>query len=453
VRNCARSLGDWWTCAARAASGILGELIVKRVWLGFFALVVFGISGCSEPEFCEGEWDLAAWCDIRNDSCQQTVFEATDCVRGTSGVRPTIRVITQDEYWAELYGDDDPADAAEPEYNPWDEALRLFGMLTPQRTMDEEFTKEYGETVPAYYSSWYRDITIIDSGTDDDDVSYGMRMLSHEYVHSLQDQDVGLAELRGRYGYANDTSLSLSNLTEGEANIVSVLANGLLSGEPPTQAEIEDRFEWSLQYYQDIIAQHESPYVAVRRHLHYGTGSRYYAQLYDQRGIEGVRALPSSFPVSTVHWMAGYTADSQQHESHSWEQPLRCRALVAPDGYESRAWDTFGASLLFGFLVANERRDYGPDIWGAWNRALEWRGDNVRVFAPPDADETAAIWQIRLSSESLATELQESAVQMGRHWTVVRNGPEVRIFAASDRGILNKWVADSRCEPDRALGN
>lgn len=389
-------------------------------------------------------------CDILEPDCQKAVFEATRCVRGGTGALPPVRVISEAQYDEDLRDDGETNDAGMQDagmedvaLDHWGESLRMLGLLEPEKDRSEAFIDEASSRVAAYYSSYYREITIVDRMGDFDDAD-AMNTLSHEYIHALQDTDYGLGERRNLYSNNDDNIIALTNLTEGEASMRAELAYGVLMSIPPDGLHLEDHFTRRLSRYQGYLAAHPSPYIAARAAMHYATGPRYFAQVFSEHGSAGIDALMTSFPLTSVEWMAGYDA---RHEYAS-EQPLHCRGHEAPDGYSIRFRDVLGAVVLFAFL-SSERMGGFYDIAGAWNLALQWRAEQLYIFVHEETDLSALTWHVRFATVADATAFSRAATQMEPGWVLVQDGPEIRLFAATDQEILTAWIDNAPCEPQR----
>ena len=144
----------------------------------------------------------------------------------------------------------------------------------------------------------------------------------------------------------------------------------------------------------------------------------------------------------SVRWMAGYRADLA-HEGR-WAEPLSCRSFAAPERSVLQHEDAFGAIGLFGFL-GSEREGMRYDVVQAWDLALEWRGDSLRIYYDEEAGQTALVWQVRLSHRDFAAELADIARARDASWHVRRHGREVRIFAATEPGLARGWGKQDLC--------
>jgi hypothetical protein len=273
-------------------------------------------------------------------ACQERIFDAVRCVRGTDGQLPEIRVLTEDELREESAleaaneadAGSDGADAdTGPEQQPepdeqdtgapseledagaedsepgdadprldraqrWKLALSLFGLVTPESSQDA-----FDDIAGSYRSDL--GVTLVDRGQPQDSAG-SQTTLAHEFVHALQDQQIGLRELRRSAGQASDAWFAGSCLIEGEASLYEELAWVLLQ-ELSVDREYWDKyFRRRLKYARDAVVSADSPYERVWR-LSYAVGASYLADAWFEGGNWAVQSMYERPPISTAHWMHG----------------------------------------------------------------------------------------------------------------------------------------------------
>lgn len=442
-------------------------------------------------------------CDVRGAACQKRIFGAVECVRGTQGTMPEIRLLTETELRIEEYGLDaggsapvhksgelgdaaipepdagaafdaatEPLDAGTPtdagsidagerdaEAPPpvpdagrdpsvdagkdvkehWDIALELLGLRIAMPALDQI------DDIGGLYDALTQRITLVDRGDPQDSPSAQMT-LAHEFVHALQDQQYGLLEMRrGRVG-TTDAQLASGCLTEGEARLYEQLSWGLLQGLPVDRAYWKVLFARYAKYSRDAVAAGESPLDRVWL-LRYGLGASYLADAWLAGGNAAVARVLESPPITSAHWMHGYA--EAQTRSEPLSQSLDCNDASAPAEFERISSDTLGAFTLFAFLAHNLAVDGIHPTEVSWRRALAWRQDRVELFVGPGG-ETAVSWRLRFADASTAVEVANDLKRYGPlKLRVTPRAKEVHILARERADLRLEWpVTDAEhCSP------
>ena len=403
-------------------------------------------------------------CDVRKTKCLQQILDAVICVRGTPGVLPEVRTLTESEYREELEAESEPKDAgtrldgdedagvddagtpsqaldAKPDH--WSVGLQLLGLLAPDTDSQTASTKSSVTSVAGFYSSIDRRITLIDRGVplDDPDIQ---RNMAHELVHALQDQDLGLYELRTRGSWSDDGQFASGCLVEGEANLYEELAWQLLNRRTLDVSGLKESIVRNLKYYRRGVVSDASPYYEIWS-LRYPVGTSYLIDAWRHGGNWEVQSLHEAPPNASIQWMVGYEANQTRREH--LVLPLACPLAAVPKDYELYSRDSLGPFVLFAFL-GHTLLDGG--VYASeehWRNAQHWRQDSFTLFSGPNG-ETAVSYRIRFDDEDLAVRLASALRNVtGRSLTVHRSGAEIEILAAEDSSVLVDWKTDPKhCE-------
>ncbi len=442
--------------------------ILKMVSGLLLLIVASGLPGCDdEPEsfrFCANERKLRlpAACDISTPPCQQAVFRAVQCLHDSPMPMPPIRTISEDEFREELglldteaetevdtSTDTDSADTDSGELaiaeNYWDASLHMLGLVTPENTTATAVNESQATEVVAYYSSLYRDVTVITHPVQMS-LMDNMYTLAHEFTHAFQDFEVGLEEQSELYSHDDDILISTANSKEGDATIRGNFALAILFDYSIESLEISKWYGSWLSYVQEDIAENSSPYVPARTSLYYATGPLYVYETFLRSGLDGMNDLRLDFPTSAVYWMAGYDVASQNPDALT--EPLQCGKANPADGFKLVYQDTFGAAILYAFLSRTSGAP-GLDIAGTWRLALQWRGDAIQMFTNPQTNHVAFLWRIRMATPNDIATLATIARNALPQAVILQPGKELLVFMSTDPTMLSPWAASYRCNMTR----
>jgi hypothetical protein len=395
---------------------------------------VCGEQGCSaQCEQLRGEN-----CDILDEACQQRIFDAVVCVRGTRGELPDVRTITPDEYRAELLenaGEDAGIEDVIAEQT-WSTGLGLIGLLDPSETSDSAAIEDRIENVAGYYDVPTGTITLIDRERAEDS-DYAQSVLTHELVHALQDQEMGLYELYRRTGRSNDSWYARSCLVEGEATLYEELAISLLRGLPADPGYWDVSLAWSLKRARGEVAIARSPYAALWQ-LNYPVGARFLTDAWLQGGNQAVQGLYWAVPQSAIYWMHGYVQVVER--AGQLVRPLACNVAAEPIGYELVTDDSLGPFAVYALLAHDLRAGGVAPIEQAWQDALQWRQDSLSLFRN-EMGRVAVSWRILFESaevaERAARKLSDPLAPTER--VAFARGAELELLAAQAFILLNEW--------------
>ena len=237
-------------------------------------------------------------CDIRKADCQEEIMAATACLRGTEPRAVPVQVVSADDYISARIA------ALEPDEYATGEAISLalsYLGLAEAVSLDMQIDKAYSQ-IAAFYSPSNEEVTILDRGNDDGNVS----LLVHEFVHALQYGDP--ERLPTAQGPSFDARLAASAMREGEAMLLSDKANVLLLGQEP------DNINW-IRVYNAFVGNSEAEYLhnankvdEANRHFTYSHGARFITEAYQVGGNAAVHDWVQHPPGSTFEVLRHFEA-------------------------------------------------------------------------------------------------------------------------------------------------
>lgn len=183
-----------------------------------------GLAGCVTESFEKGETLKFATscpradgadCDVRTQLCQARRFAYMMCLRETpydDTKRPRVA------FRPDVGGTFDADPAERRRQDLLGEGLALLGLHDADAPLSEAQSEQAQEAVAGWYDPETRVITLVTPrGTDASGPEINS-ILSHEYVHALQDLDGTLAR-RDADVATDDAALARRALTEGEAEL------------------------------------------------------------------------------------------------------------------------------------------------------------------------------------------------------------------------------------------
>ena len=372
-------------------------------------------------------------CDIRDDSCRQDIVLAVQYVRGTGWDPwidpPPMRVITKDQYRAEIEASQKPSSQQPDSYDYYTPAYKLFAMFDPDEAMDAatSFTVSF---VAAYYDGSTDTITVIDRGGDTN-LQADTATLAHELVHAAQQRDIGFQTI---YSWSRtiDNGNAVGSLVEGEARLYENLIYAMMNKLTP-----ED-IDWA-RYHDDwvagtrkSIAKDASPWRLARSVLRYPLGSRYLTTAWLDGGPLAVRRAWADHPTATRRLMAarGSSIDVPDEE-------LPCAAPETPADFKGIVSTSLGAWAVyaFGTRIASE-----PEAWDFGTARV---ADRFTIFAADDK-RLAVVWQLQFDSEEHASNFTNALAQLPDkvHVKSGRDGRSVNLYSASDFEAVPEFAWD-----------
>ncbi len=293
-----------------------------------------------------------------------------------------IDVISRSEY-REQRGESESASAFENEL--WRGAFVVDGE-TDVNTVFEEL---YGDSVQGYYVN-DRIVIVTD---DTDAIRIDRRVLVHELVHALQDQQFGL----DRSGETIDERRAELGLIEGEADYLPHLYDDRCGEEWQCLADTDrpagEPRTFNVGLFLSIFAPYSAgpPFVA---HLHETGGWDRVDRAYDDRPVSTSQLIhPETYPDT-----APADVDVPDRSSADWEP------VTDDDGEIER--ETIGEATLFGTLWANGVIDRplteGAPAFSPYNYSAPetdgWAGDTIQVYTDAD-NRTGHVWELAWESD------------------------------------------------------
>lgn len=371
-------------------------------------------------------------CDIRFAGCQRAVFASTASLRGQRGeALPRVRTRTLAEVEAEFRGGGELEFDAE--FSAWWHAQALLRLAPPAQDPGEVSLQNFLDNVAAYYESRNKQITIIDRGTASD-AEQGSFVLSHEFVHALQDRDPGLGALGERWVTSTDSSAAIGALVEGEATL---LANVVLAQARGYGAQ-DVNWDWyggdNMASLLTVLDASAAPLLTAAQLLVYPVGTAYLAHRYIAEGQSVISRLYSQPPLSFVEWTSGAWG-----QPSSGPRPLECFPTTAPAGYRGLDHDVLGQVGVFAAQTGL------GDATSAWERSKTTRGDSMVLFVQDEElNETTPValaWRIAFDSVSDAQSFRSAMADVNSPVRIELAGErEVLIRAATYPSILDSWT-------------
>jgi len=385
------------------------------------------IAGCQQHSF--------APCDTLQEVCQAQVFETMTCLRQMPGaVMPPVRVLSSAQQLAELQAQI-PPDARESASNQaLERGLQLLHLAEPGELSPDNQAQVLVDTSSAYYSHDTGVVTLTQQeGDEPRDLEQETLTLSHEFVHALQDQDVGLADFfDGTSSF--DDYLARTSLVEGEATMQEGFVSAAIWGFGDNP-DFREHFTYWLSRVQDDL-RNSSPLLLAPRYVPYTYGSRFVYNVYEQGGIEAVRARFHEPPHSVLPVLLSV----DQLDEPAIESFDELAVPAALDGFEQVLSDTLGPWVLQTFL-----QRLLPDLPAA-PLVDSWRGDRLLVYATRDTAQTVTVlWSLRFTDSSAADRFEQllhdplQAFPLSASSFASRRDRDVTLGVSEDLTALPAW--------------
>lgn len=403
--------------------------------------ITYLLSGCGDedgsPSVSVGRRCMPlTLCDIRDASCQTAIFDATACQRAhDNAVQPPVFTVNEAEALAVV------TESAATEQDPdgtevaieiaWNVGLSLLGLAPPANPSGGiDVSGELLKEVAAFYVPASKEIYIIDRG-EDTDLEEGMFILSHEFVHSLQDQTFDLTKFRQEHVTSSDAHLAITALVEGEATVLSTAVLLRMQGRNATQTDWPAMGESFIDNAFEGAPKSEAPFFSLFQGLPYGLGVQKVGPVWTQQGQAGTDALFENPPLSVGSWLES----DPPRTNHS----LQCLPTVAPAGYEIASVDRFGPT---GVAAARLFADFSPS--SSWT--VDWHDDLVVLFVPiatptNDAAPVAISWRTRFADAIMAQQFATDLMGNTRFQaiSITVDDEEVLVFGSNDAAVLDSW--------------
>lgn len=320
-------------------------------------------------------------CDVRDESCQERLFELARCLSARDGLRPPLRFISEEAARHKRWEHRAQASSARLALA---QALHVLG-LGKAPASREQPGQASGVGANAYYAPRDRAVFVVDDDATPDAGELAALSVVHEYVHALQDwRGELLAVLNGRESRSFDQELTAWSALEGEATLYEEVVRALLHDRDP-QTWLVPRFAARTGGSDAAILRQARPLEASFATFPYTYGAHWVA-------------LETEPPVST-HQILGMR--------HAWPPPNAQRCddesppSLAPD-YPRRATDTLGAWLVQAYVGRLAR-----DPERARSAARRWRGDWISLYWRAPGTTPSFIWQTCWDSAHTALDMRE----------------------------------------------
>lgn len=404
----------------------------------FFRVLIAALL-CSALGCADDEEAATLPCNVGSRACQKAVFKATVAARGQTGaVMPPVRVITRkqlaEELRREVSGSANERDRAQAlEDRQSQQAMALLRLLPEPReqSSDDAYVEQAVDGIAAYYSSFSKDITVIDDQAED--VDNGTFTLSHEFVHALQDQREDLNAWRRPLIKSSDNSVASKCLTEGEAVWLSyVTYYGATQQLEPEWIDTERLFSSMLGGFLTDIGDTSAPFISALETLPYPMGGARVSDIYLGEGPAAVSGLYARPLLSLREWAEGDVASALPEE-------LDCELPPAPEGFSEVLSDKLGFAGLLAFHTG-----LGWDGATSYEAALPWRADRIVGYASSDDPEAVVVaWRLRLENAAAADQLGQLA--RDAQLDALPLGNELLITASTRPELTRAWAPHDSC--------
>jgi hypothetical protein len=342
-----------------------------------------------------------ASCDVSVPECRSRLLEIAACLRGDEpGEMPPVVEMSEAEYreflrdyYAERAAEDHEEGQEEPAH--FERALELVKLAVAGSLGVEQVIERAVENVYGLYRSETKDIFLIHhgSGSDAFERTVSSTVLVHEFVHLLQDRQLGLEALSEEYGVSFDNQLALLAMIEGEADLHRTRFAASTLGVDPNRLDWKKVFESAVDDARARLASNESPFTSTREEFPYAWGSRYAGHLFRAGGNAALNDRWAEPPQSSYEFLA--SVDDVVALDFT---PLEIPAPPHADGWEPVSRDVLGAYGTYLLLVKRANQSTAQRV------ALSWRGDLFSVFSKPsessDSLETAVVVQIQFADQA-----------------------------------------------------
>ncbi len=414
--------------------------------LAIACLAVAFVSGCADDTTSSGvstAGDIGSdcqasrtTCDIAQTACQREILTLTACVRGdATPALPPVRVITQDQFRAELTA---AAKKANTQPGPWDTALSLLGLVAPGTNPVSASIDDSVQSIAAYYSDQTKNVTIIDASASADPQTR-MYVLSHELTHYLQDHTRDLGKLRQKNVTTFDSVVAFTSLVEGDAVVSSTRVLSLWKGRRFSDINWDSYFGQLDTATWQQIAGSPTPLNVARESLPYPVGGRYIASVWDETDRAHVEALFTKPELHLVDWLAGY---GNAAPAPSLAEDLACAPPLPVAGLVLHGLDSLGPAGLIALLISVHGKldQTDQDLSRALVAdALEVDATTRDKTAPQTP--VAVAWRLRFQTPAIATNAVQALTNLPTGITVTQSEAEL-LLTASDTPT-HPWPASA----------
>ncbi|HET9956501.1 MAG TPA: hypothetical protein VFQ61_18475 [Polyangiaceae bacterium] len=392
-------------------------------------------------------------CDIGTPECQRRMWDIARCLRGgAEEAMPPISVMTPTAYAAELRAEL-PAQPS-TEVKSYETALAMLGLMPPGALESDAYVAEQLSWLGGVYRPEKGDIVVLDRTSQPQPrtiIGEGLYAQSlewhslsptlvHEFVHALQDREIGLNDFSEAHSSSSDASWAAQAVIEGEARWLDVRYSAATLGLDPEKVDWQSYFENSIERSsREQLVAGKTPLQSLRRTLVYFWGGRFVSEAWQKRKHAGVVELQLDPPEHALTVMGGHTP----------ELPAASFAGLAPGAeWELVGDDELGSLGVLAAMSSAGGMSAVPDFDAALEIALAWRGDELKVFtsrsesggSPTDAgtpsgSHVLVAWQIEFAQEASANAFLERQRQRGEFTRssslLTRTGTRVLVLAAT----------------------
>jgi hypothetical protein len=386
-------------------------------------------------------------CDVRKRACQELIFQSVRCVRGSDlTALPRIEFVpgfgSSDEQVVDAGTPEGPS-PEEVAFEVWnaaiDEGLQLLRLIaTPLAVAQNEEEGNVGGKVQDGAVSF-------DDGSADA-AWRSMKLLAHEYVHTMQEHDYGgLQRLYARYSRSNVTSQGLQAFIEGEAELYSWLAHAFMRNTELDGWDLDAYLELEQKWQRDAVARAPSPWTSARMWQHYAIGAQYLYRVWKQGHNVAVRSVLYNLDADFARWASGF----EPRPRPSAPLPRLCN----PEENYPIVQDALGPSGVFSILIAAAKARKSTPIPSepAWRLATDVVRDQLRMYAPTlDQADTQVAW---LAREAKAARCRVLSGEANGSFTVDGGATDAGVGGATtlehgshrhvDAGVCDTDVASS----------
>ncbi len=369
-------------------------------------------------------------CDVRQTDCQQDVFLTLQMLRGDGWnvftEMPPVETITWEQFRDMLLSS--VSDEEQPP-DPWDAALRLLSLIPPESSAAEASAEVLISDVIAYYSYATRSVTVIDRTDLPDseeeeprDRAYETEILAHEFVHAIQDREIGRPN-----PYATvDEAFSRDAHVEGEAVLYEILLGLYMADVSPQRVDWDGFYDKILGDVRRAVVESSAPFYTAQE-LVYPLGAEHLTRRYLQGGNAALRTAYADRLSTGAAYMENADSDWQREAP-----PVDC-LFSEPEGLELYGITAMGAPVAYAFLTAA-----GAEDAEAWDASLAWQDDLILVYADESGESVAFLWCLRFRDETSA-EGFIGHLSPDDYRLIARQGDQVAIAAATDDPGLADW--------------
>jgi len=387
--------------------------------------------GCSSED--EGSCPPPSACDVTAAGCQQLIFQATACERKQEdAVAPVVRVISVSQFVDEMNA---AAMAPTEDQVAWETAMQMLALLPAGTSLTTALTEASVDNVAAYYDPETQRVSIIDRNEPGEPLD-DLLVLSHEFAHALQDQEVNINAYRDERTTSLDSFVSLTSLIEGEATVLGIAVTGRAQGGAPPQLNWSAGISAMWTGIFESIQASTAPFITAIQSLPYPLGTEYLYPRWLDGGQASTDAVYAEPPLKVLDWEARLTAGSLA-------QPLDCYPTTAPAGYAALGHDSLGLTGVLGIWMAS-----GQVSQSAWYNSMGWRGDSLVVYRSTTGAEVAVAWRTRWETNDdarqMAMALETSLPATSFRQTIVEN-TELTLLVATNGALVTDWNAAQQC--------